>query len=131
MNEKYMICPEGFENINEDGKRVGFNLPVRIPYYLGISLSMIDDIQVKVDGEKIPRENLRFTTRAGYPFTLTEMETVTKYRWEYGEKAKVTALMDGGLAPGKHKIEVKVFLRIAYMPKGSFAVAEVEIDVQV
>lgn len=129
MNEKYMICSDGFENVVENDKKIGFNVLLRIPYYRGISLSLVDDIQVKVDGEDIPRENLRFTTRAGYTFTLSEMETVTKYRWEYGEKAKLTVLKDGGLAPGKHKIQVTVYLRISYMPKGSFSRAEAEFTI--
>lgn len=130
MNEKYMICTDGFENVYEDGKIIGFNVRIRIPYYRGIRLSLIDDIRVKVDGEPVLREDLRFTTSSGYTFTMKEMETVTKYRWEYGEKAKLTVLKPGGLAAGKHKIEVTVFLRISYMPKGSFSVAEAELEMK-
>jgi hypothetical protein len=121
MNEKYMICEDGFENITENGQVTGFNVLIRIPYYRGICLSLIDDIELKVDGDLIPRPSLRLTTSSGYAFTLSEMETVTRYRWEYGEKAKLTVMKEGGLKPGQHSIDLKVVLRISYMPKGSFS----------
>ena len=123
MNEKYMICEEGFENVIEDGKTTGFSLLTRIPYYRGIPLSLIDDIELRVDGELVPRDDLRLTTKAGYAFTMIEMETITKYRWEYGEKARLTVLRPGGLAPGQHQIDLKVYLRISYFPKNSFSQA--------
>lgn len=128
MNEKYMICADGFENISADEKITGFKVLLRIPYYRGISLSLIDDIEIKVDGEPMPRENLRLTTGCGYTFTLAEMDTVTRYRWEYGEKARLTVLKEGGLEPGLHRIDVKIMLRISYMPKGAFSQAAVELD---
>jgi hypothetical protein len=121
MNEKYLICEDGFENVVENGQVTGFNILIRIPYYRGIYLSLIDDIELKIDGELVPRANLRLTTSSGYAFTLSEMETVTRYRWEYGEKAKLTVVQDGGLKPGKHQVDIKVVLRISYMPKGSFS----------
>ena len=123
MNEKYMICEDGFENVVEDGAVTGFRMLTRIPYYRGIPLSLVDNIELRVDGELVPREDLRLTVKAGYTFSLSEMETVTKYRWEYGERARLTVLKPGGLAPGQHQVDLKVFLRISYFPKNSFSQA--------
>lgn len=130
MNEKYMICTDGFENAVQDGKTIGYNLLVRIPYYRGIPLSLVEISEMKLDGADVPLDSILFTTSCGYPFTLKEMETVTRYRWEYGEKAKITVLKDGGLAPGKHKVEIKIVTRISYMPPGSYSYAWAELEME-
>jgi hypothetical protein len=44
------------------------------------------------------------------------METVYDDRWNFGEKARIIALKPGGLAPGKHKIEFGVRMRVSYLP---------------
>ncbi len=44
------------------------------------------------------------------------METVYDKRWNFGEKAKIIAMKPGGLAPGKHRIEFAVRMRVSYLP---------------
>jgi hypothetical protein len=67
----------------------------------------------------IGRDVLKFTVSGG-TFTLDEMETVTFFRWEFGEKATLTINKPGGLAAGAHKVEAYVLLRISYMPWRSY-----------
>lgn len=110
MMDKLMIVEDSLENV--DG---GFAFLGRLPYYRGLGLSMIEDIQVTVDGEVIARENIRFSVR-GKTYTLDEMETVYDNRWNFGEKALITALKAGGLAAGKHTIEMAVRNRVSYLP---------------
>ena len=52
----------------------------------------------------------------GKTYTLDQMETVYDDRWNFGEKARIIALRPGGLAPGKHKIEFAVRMRVSYLP---------------
>ena len=115
MMDNKMICTELFENVVEGGETVGFAFLGRLPYYRGLGLSMIEDIAVSVDGETIERENIRFSVR-GRSWTLDEMESEYGDRWNFGEKARITALKPGGLAPGKHKIEFAVRMRVSYLP---------------
>lgn len=115
MMDNKMICTEQFENVVEDGETIGFAFLGRLPYYRGLGLSMIEDIQVSVDGERIPREDIRFSVR-GKTYTLDQMETVYDDRWNFGEKARIIALKLGGLEPGKHRIEFAVRMRISYLP---------------
>ncbi|MDL2288525.1 DUF6379 domain-containing protein [Oscillospiraceae bacterium OttesenSCG-928-F05] len=118
MNEKYVLCGDTAKNVTANGEITGFSFRVRIPYYRGVALSLIDDICVCIDGEDVPREALRFEVAAGGAFTLDEMLTVTDYRWEYGEKALLTVQKPGGLTPGEHTVTLRICLRISYMPKG-------------
>ncbi len=110
MMDKLMIVEDSLENVAG-----GFAFLGRLPYYRGLGLSMVEDIQVTVDGEVIPREDVRFSVR-GKTYTLDEMETVYDDRWNFGEKATIIALKPGGLAPGKHTLEFAVRNRISYLP---------------
>ena len=95
MMDNKMIIEDSLESA--DG---GFAFFGRLPYYRGLGLSMIEDITVSVDGEVIPRADIRFSVR-DKRYTLDEMETVYDNRWNFGEKAKIIALKPGGLAPRK------------------------------
>lgn len=115
MMDKHMICTDGFENVVENGQATGFALLARLPYYRGLGLSMVEDVAVTVDGEKVPRDRVLVTVSTG-TFTLDRMETEFDARWEFGEVATVTVLKDGGLSAGEHKLELMEQLRVSYMP---------------
>ena len=47
---------------------------------------------------------------------LKEAETVTSYKWEYGDPLYIRIKKDGGLSKGSHKIALTVATRTAYIP---------------
>ncbi|MBE5968746.1 MAG: hypothetical protein E7242_00775 [Lachnospiraceae bacterium] len=104
------------KNVEENGKIIGIEMQTHITYYRGIPLSMVNYMDVEVDGKKIPREDLRIAVDEFDWFTLKEMETVTTIKWEYGTPATVRVLMDGGLTPGEHDVKLTVCTRTAYIP---------------
>ena len=109
--------PDSFKNVEADGKVVGFSCEWKHQYYRGICLSIVRDIQVNIDGEDIPREDIRLTIN-GDAFSLEEMRTVIdpEYRWEFGDYATLTVLKDGGLSKGKHTLMAKQVIAPSYMP---------------
>ena len=115
MFDKYMICEETVRNVRRGNETVGFEFGARLPYYRGLGLSMIEDVAVTIDGEKIARGDVRVTV-AGRTYTLDEMETVYDATWNFGEVVTVTALKPGGLKPGEHRLELMEQLRVSYMP---------------
>lgn len=110
MMDKLMIVEDSLENVAG-----GFAFLGRLPYYRGLGLSMVEDLQITVDGEAIAREDVRFSVR-GKTYTLDQMETTYDDRWNFGEKATITALKPGGLTPGMHTLEFAVRNRISYLP---------------
>jgi len=110
-----MICEDGFENVTEDGVVTGFQFKVRITYYRGVVLSLIEGFEVTVDGETFDRDAITFTVR-DRTYTLDELEEDGVTRWEFGEKATLTVQKPGGLAPGEHTIEAAQQLRLSYIP---------------
>jgi hypothetical protein len=115
MFPKQMYNPDGFKNVAREGKIIGFSFDMKIQYYRGITLSIIRNIEVNVDGEEYPRESIRFAVN-GETFTLEEMRTVISNRWLFGQYATVTVLTDGGLAKGPHHIKCTQTIAPSYMP---------------
>nr|WP_024835226.1 DUF6379 domain-containing protein [Clostridium sp. 12(A)] len=115
MFPKQMFHPLGFKNIEEDGRITGFCFEMKIQYYRGITLSILRNIEVLVDGTEYPRESIRFTVN-GETFTLDEMRTVISNRWLFGQYGTVTVLTEGGLTPGSHHITCTQTIAPSYMP---------------
>ena len=103
-------------NVEEDGKVIGFEMQTNITYYRGIPMSMIEYIRVAADGEEVPTEDIRISLEKEDWFTLKEAETVTTYKWEYGEPLYVRVMKDGGLSKGTHRVKLTVATRTAYIP---------------
>jgi hypothetical protein len=111
--DKYIVCEESLRA--RDGARPGGVVEVRMPYYRGLALSMVEAVDITVDGQPIPAERTTFTVH-GNTYTFDRMPQVTGDRWEMGERAALTFETDQPLAPGEHDIAVAVRLRISYMP---------------
>jgi hypothetical protein len=110
MFDRYIIVEDSLRNV--DG---GFAFEIRMPYYRGLGLSMVEDVAVVVDGRRYPRDAITFTVH-GNTYTLEAMETEYEDRWEFGEPATVTVKAPGGLPPGEHVVENEQRLRISYLP---------------
>jgi len=115
MFDRYILCDDGFTNVEENGKISGFQLQTRLAYYRGIPLSMVNDIIVTVDGVKYERSKVRFSTGEEY-FTLDEMLTIASEKWEFGDKVKVIIEKENGLNKGPHEVSIVQVIRVAYYP---------------
>lgn len=127
MAGRQIYNPDGFRNIEKDGKVIGYQFDFKAQYYRGITLSIIRDIKVNVDGEDVPREDIRLTVN-GEMFTLDEIRTVIdpEYRWEFGEYATVSVMKEGGLKAGGHHINALQVIAPSYMPFQIEAVCEAD-----
>ena len=131
MAGRQIYNPAGFKNIEENGKVTGYQFQFKAQYYRGITLSIVRDIQINVDGEDVKREDIRFTVN-GETFTLEEMRTVidSDYRWEFGDYATVTVLTEGGLSKGNHHINTLQIIDPSYMPFQIEAICEADFVIE-
>ena len=118
MFEKYIIVPQKAKNIEKDGQKIGFEFGVRLPYYRGLGISMVEDIQLKVDEKSVDPSKLTFIVDEK-SYSLLDMQNIADVRWEMGEVATLFVEQKGGLGKGKHKLDVLINLRISYMPFSS------------
>jgi len=117
MFDKYMIVEDTLKNVRDGEKVTGFQLGVRLPYYRGVVLSLVGDISLTVDGERIPPERMKVTV-GGKTYPVTDLENEPNAKWEFGEIGTLTVEKPGGLAPGDHTIEYKQHMKISYVPGG-------------
>jgi hypothetical protein len=113
MFDRYIVCEEGFR-IRGDG-RPGGVLEVRMPYYRGLGLSMVEAVDLVLDGTPVPAGRTDFTVH-GNTYRFDELPQILDDRWEMGERAQLGFLTDVPLTPGEHDVAVSVRLRISYMP---------------
>ncbi|MEH7418309.1 DUF6379 domain-containing protein [Neobacillus drentensis] len=115
MFEQYLVCEDGFRNVVEDGQVVGFEVKLRIPYYRGIALSLINSIDLEINDQSYAHDDMMFSVETG-SFPNHELSTLINNRWEFGEKATLFVKKPGGLEAGTHKVHAVVNLRISYLP---------------
>lgn len=115
MAIQYNILQRGFKNVSRDGRVTGFQLLVKTAYYRGVALSLIEGIDVTVDGESFKSDQIRFTI-GDRSYSFAEMESVSDVWWPWLEPATLTVSKPGGLKPAVHNVRVQVRLRISYMP---------------
>ena len=116
-------------NAVENGAVIGYELQTNITYYRGIPLSMVEFINVAVDGVEAPVENIRISVDQNDWFTLKEAETVTSYKWEYGEPLYIRVLGEG-LTSGTHKVKLTVATRTAYIPVPLVGIKERDVVIE-
>ncbi len=115
MLEYNVIQTRGFTTVVEDGRVTGFQLLLRMPNYRGAWGSLLEGVDVTVDGRAFSRESTRWTLQ-GRTFTLDELRRSTDVHWALDELATITVPLDGGLSPGVHDVAVTVYLRSPYVP---------------
>ena len=54
MLDRNVIQGRGFRNVMDGGRITGFEFQLRNPNYRGTSASLLDGIDVTIDGERIP-----------------------------------------------------------------------------
>ena len=113
MFDQYIVCEDGFR-ARDDG-RTGGVVEVRMPYYRGLTLSMVEAVDLAVDGERVPPARTTLTVH-GATYSFADLPRTTDDRWEMGERAQLAFETDAPLAPGEHDVAVSVRLRISYMP---------------
>jgi hypothetical protein len=113
MFDKYIVCEEGFRTL-DDG-RTGGVVEVRMPYYRGLALAMVEAVDLVLDGRPVPAAQTTFTVH-GNTYRFDELPQTTDDRWEMGERAQLAFETDEPLSPGEHDVTVAVRLRISYMP---------------
>jgi hypothetical protein len=111
--DKYIVCEEGFRAL-DDG-RTGGVVEVRMPYYRGLTLSMVEAVDLVLDGQPIPADRTTFTVH-GNSYTFDGLRRTFDDRWEMGERAQLSFETDEPLEPGEHEVTVVIVLRISYMP---------------
>lgn len=110
-----VVCDNSLQNIYVNGKKRGFGFDIRLSYYRGHFLSDVDLFEVYVDGEKMNDHDVTFGIN-GKEFAVSQLGELYSEFWPLLEPAHIRVNRAGGLSAGEHKIDVKLMLRVPYLP---------------
>jgi len=92
----------------------GFTFDLRMPWYRALPLSSLEGLDVRIDGEAVPSDELRLSL-AGKTYSLAELPPLYDEWWYVADPAEVRAPRAGELAAGEHELDVTIALRIPYI----------------
>lgn len=117
MNFVDVVVSDSLRHYYVDGKKMGYQFDIRLSYYRGHFLSVIDEFAIKVDGSEVPAEKIKFCIN-GKEFSPVEFDKCYTEFWQVTEPATIRVFDSDGLPEGEHKIDVTLFFRSPYMPIG-------------
>ncbi len=117
MNFVDVVVDDSLKNVKVNGKNIGYQFDIRLSYYRGHFLSVIDEFGVKVDGKEVPAETIKFCIN-GKEFSPIEFDKCYTEFWQVIEPATIKVFCPEGLSEGEHDIDVTLFFRSPYMPIG-------------
>lgn len=110
-----VVCDDSLVNTYVNGKKLGYEFQIRLSNYRGHYLSCIEEIIITVDGKKVNSDDLSFCLN-GKEFTVRQLPSLISEFWNLIEPATIKVFAPGGLTEGEHHIDVKLILRIPYLP---------------
>lgn len=105
------------KNVYVDGKKMGFSFDIRLSYYRGHFLSVIDEFSLRVDGKSIDKQDMVFCLH-GKEFGISQLHEATTEFWGIKEPATIKVFHEGGLEKGEHDFDFHMVFRSPYMPIG-------------
>ena len=110
-----VVCDDSLKSFFVNGKEMGYQFDIRLSYYRGHFLSVIDELAVTVDGKEVPAQDIRFCLH-GKEFGIAQLHDLVSEFWRITEPATIKVFQPGSLPAGEHDIDVKLMFHSPYMP---------------
>ena len=110
-----VVCDDSMKNVFINGKKSGYQFDIRLSYYRGHFLSVIDEFGVRIDGKDVPMDQIAFCLHHK-AFGIAQLHDLVSEFWRIDEPATIKILQAGGLPAGEHEVEVKLMFHSPYMP---------------
>ena len=117
LNFVDVVCDDSLKHLYVNGKKTGCQFDVRLSYYRGHFLSVIDRLEVEIDGEKIAQEAISFCLR-DEEYGIAQLHDLVSVFWPIAEPATIKVLKKGGFTAGEHDINFILYFRSPYMIVG-------------
>ena len=116
LNFVDVVCDDSLKHLYVNGKKAGCQFDVRLSYYRGHFLSVIDRLEVEIDGEKISQA-ISFCLR-DEEYGIAQLHDLVSVFWPIAEPATIKVLKKGGFTAGEHDINFILYFRSPYMIVG-------------
>lgn len=115
MLERSHIQSTGFRNVGPEGARTGFEVRIRQANYRSSRLSLIEGVDITVDGVLYPAEH-NLLRLGDQTYTLAELNEATQTRLYIGDYFTMIVPISGGLTRGVHLVGSAIRYRHPYFP---------------
>ena len=103
------------KNFYVNGEKMGYQFDIRLSYYRGHFLSVIDELTLKVDGREVKEEDIIFCLHAK-EVGVNQLKGATSEFWGIKEPATIRVFQKDGLETGNHEVDFHMIFRSPYMP---------------
>lgn len=103
------------KNTYVNGEKMGYKFDIRLSYYRGHFLSVIDKLKLKVDGKEVKQDDITFCLH-GKEFGVAQLHDLVSEFWPILEPATIKVFQKGGLSAGEHDINFTLIFHSPYMP---------------
>lgn len=110
-----VICDDRLVSLKAGEDKVGYAFDIRLSYYRGAYLSCVDEFELKIDGEVVDPRWITFGIN-GKSIPVGQLSQCVSEFWRLIDPARIEVLKEGGLTPGEHDIDLKLMLRVPYLP---------------
>ncbi len=111
MFDELMISGEELYSVADGGPGVRMN--IRLPWYRSLPLSCLERLEVDIDGERADRDGVTVSLY-GETHGLEEAAKCHTVSWFVLDTANVHVRTQSELAPGRHRVDLTMGLRIPY-----------------
>ncbi|WP_421856495.1 C-glycoside deglycosidase beta subunit domain-containing protein [Marinomonas sp.] len=115
MLERTIIQSRGCKNVTLPDGKPGFQFQIRNPNYRGVQASLVDGIDIKLDGRSYEFDSALWTLQ-GETYRLEQLRQSVDVRWQLDELATITLPIEQPVQCGVHDLFVCVFIRRPYIP---------------
>lgn len=110
-----VVCDNSLKSTYINGQKSGFRFEIRLSYYRGLYLSCVEQLEIEIDGKKVPAQDITFAIN-GNQFSVYQLPDCTTEFWTLLEPAVIDVYQPGGLPAGEHHIKVNLMMRCPYLP---------------
>jgi Domain of unknown function (DUF6379) len=111
--EDRVLRPDALHPLRLSSGIVGFTLDVRLNYYRGLPLSAVENLELSVDGVRVP-DHLVLAGLREKIFPLGQVRLAFTEHWPVKGVLRLS-VYNGGLEPGPHQVNLTLNLRNVYM----------------
>jgi hypothetical protein len=111
--EDRVLRPDALHPLRLSSGIVGFTLDVRLNYYRGLPLSAVENLELSVDGVRVP-DHLVLAGLREKIFPLGQVRLAFTEHWPVKGVLRLN-VYNGGLEPGRHQVNLTLHLRNVYM----------------
>lgn len=109
---KLLIAPKPLRAFSAGTVVLGYELELQYPSYRGTYLSCIENLELRVDNQPVPAQQISFLLN-GKQFLLSQLKELWSEYWFVLDLATLRVI-GPELSPGSHKVEVLLRHRIPY-----------------